>query len=61
MKHLSGALEEAVGIYGEAYWGLSFDVCVRFGGTELEAYMEWEENVSEIMRIPLRDRVLISP
>lgn len=27
------------------YWRLYFDICIRFGGTELEAFIEWEENV----------------
>ncbi|CAE6465614.1 unnamed protein product [Rhizoctonia solani] len=41
---LSGALEPKVGANGSKYWRLYFDVCIRFGGTELEAYLEWEEN-----------------
>jgi len=44
LKHLSGALEQNIGIHGAIYWTLVFDVCIRFGGTELEAYLEWEEN-----------------
>lgn len=27
------------------YWRLYFEVCIRFGGTEIEAYLEWEESV----------------
>lgn len=53
LKHLSGALEQQVGIHGEYYWTLSFDVCIRFGGTELEAYVEWEENVGGVMQYVL--------
>jgi hypothetical protein len=46
LKNLSGALEPRIGAHGSMYWRLYFDVCIRFGGTELEAYLEWEENVS---------------
>ncbi|QRV92570.1 heat shock protein 70 kDa 12A [Ceratobasidium sp. AG-Ba] len=44
LQKLSGALESRIGIHGRMYWRLSFDVCIRFGGTEWEAYLEWEEN-----------------
>ncbi|KAH7336871.1 hypothetical protein B0J17DRAFT_446061 [Rhizoctonia solani] len=43
LKNLSGALKSSVGSHGSRYWTLEYDVCIRFGGTELEAYMEWEE------------------
>jgi hypothetical protein len=46
LNNLSGALEPRIGAHGSMYWRLYFDVCIRFGGTELEAYLEWEENVS---------------
>lgn len=49
LDNLSGALEQEVGIHGDSYWSLIFDVCIRFGGTELEAYLEWKENVSYVM------------
>ncbi|ELU36997.1 hypothetical protein AG1IA_08970 [Rhizoctonia solani AG-1 IA] len=39
----SGALEPRIGVHGNKYWRLYFEVCIRFGGTELEAYLEWEE------------------
>ncbi|CAE6419856.1 unnamed protein product [Rhizoctonia solani] len=42
LKNLQGALKSAVGSHG-SYWTLNYDVCIRFGGTELEGYMEWEE------------------
>ncbi|KAG8759783.1 hypothetical protein FRC11_001446 [Ceratobasidium sp. 423] len=42
LKNLQGALKSAVGSRG-SYWTLNYDVCIRFGGTELEGYMEWEE------------------
>ncbi|KAF8594083.1 hypothetical protein BDV93DRAFT_183817 [Ceratobasidium sp. AG-I] len=29
---------------GEEYWYLSFNVCIHFGRTELQAYLEWVEN-----------------
>ncbi|KAG8687807.1 hypothetical protein FRC09_013269, partial [Ceratobasidium sp. 395] len=40
----SGALEPKTGEGGKEYWRLHFYVCIRFGGTELEAYLEWEED-----------------
>ncbi|CAE6415064.1 unnamed protein product [Rhizoctonia solani] len=43
LKNLQGALKLSVGTNGNRYWTLNYDVCIRFGGTELEGYMEWEE------------------
>ncbi|KAJ1303482.1 hypothetical protein OPQ81_011669 [Rhizoctonia solani] len=43
LTNLSGALEPRIGAHGNKYWRLYFEVCIRFGGTELEAYLEWEE------------------
>lgn len=43
LANLSGALEPRIGVHGNKYWRLYFEVCIRFGGTELEAYLEWEE------------------
>ncbi|CAE6394322.1 unnamed protein product [Rhizoctonia solani] len=43
LSKLSGALKRHTGRTGTTYWRLDFDVCIRFGGTELEAYLEWEE------------------
>ncbi|CAE6446619.1 Heat shock 70 kDa protein 12A OS=Homo sapiens GN=HSPA12A PE=1 SV=2 [Rhizoctonia solani AG-1 IB] len=43
LTNLSGALEPRIGVQGNKYWRLYFEVCIRFGGTELEAYLEWEE------------------
>ncbi|KAF8755035.1 ATP binding [Rhizoctonia solani] len=43
LRGLSGALEARVGPQGQ-YWGLLFWVCVRFGDTEISAYLEWEED-----------------
>ncbi|KAF8695037.1 ATP binding, partial [Rhizoctonia solani] len=46
LRNLEGALVSATGKHGSRYWTLDFDVCIRFGGTELESYLEWSENVS---------------
>ncbi|ELU42318.1 hypothetical protein AG1IA_03652 [Rhizoctonia solani AG-1 IA] len=46
LRSLSGALEAKIGPHG-TYWGLLFWVCVRFGDTEISAYLEWEENVGD--------------
>lgn len=34
-------------MHGIVYWSFKCEVCMRFGGTELEAYLEWKENVSD--------------
>ncbi|CAE6473457.1 hypothetical protein ACGC1H_005422 [Rhizoctonia solani] len=44
LNKLSGALERRTGNAGKVYWYLEFEVCMRFGGTELEAYLEWKEH-----------------
>ncbi|KAG9080758.1 hypothetical protein FRC06_006196, partial [Ceratobasidium sp. 370] len=41
---LRGALRPEVGTGGVEYWSLTFSVCIRFGRTELEAFLEWNEN-----------------
>ncbi|QRW20294.1 hypothetical protein RhiXN_09269 [Rhizoctonia solani] len=46
LKNLQGALQSSVGPNGNRYWTLRYQVCIRFGGTELEGYMEWEEKGS---------------
>jgi hypothetical protein len=46
LQNLEGALVSGMGKHGSRYWTLQFDVCIRFGGTEIESYLEWEENVS---------------
>jgi hypothetical protein len=51
LQKLSGALSMGIGAHGRQYWSLTFDVCIRFGGTELQAYLEWEENVSHFLFI----------
>ncbi|CUA72499.1 Heat shock 70 kDa protein 12B [Homo sapiens] [Rhizoctonia solani] len=43
LRNLQGALKSDIGPHGSRYWTLNYDVCIRFGGTELEGYMEWEE------------------
>jgi len=44
LSGLKGLLEKKVGANGY-YWSLVFDIGIRFGGTELEAFIEWEEEV----------------
>ena len=46
LSRLSGALEQRSGADG-IYWMLRFKVGIRFGGTELQAYLEWNEGVSD--------------
>ncbi|KAJ1303451.1 hypothetical protein OPQ81_011640 [Rhizoctonia solani] len=43
LRNLEGALTSGTGRHGSRYWSLDFDICIRFGGTELESYIEWEE------------------
>ncbi|KAH7325425.1 hypothetical protein B0J17DRAFT_681320 [Rhizoctonia solani] len=38
LRGLEGALERKVGLRGSDYWELEVSVCMRFGGTELEAF-----------------------
>jgi hypothetical protein len=47
IRNLEGALERNIGFRGEVYWSLDIDVCISFGGTEVKAYLEWKENVSQ--------------
>ncbi|QRW20325.1 heat shock protein 70 kDa 12A [Rhizoctonia solani] len=42
LRGLEGALERRRGRRGN-FWSLKIDVCMRFGGTELEAYIEWKD------------------
>jgi hypothetical protein len=51
LSNLSGALERKIGQHGNPYWYLEFEVCIRFGGTELEAYLEWKEYVSKLRQL----------
>ncbi|KAG8712280.1 hypothetical protein FRC11_000550 [Ceratobasidium sp. 423] len=43
LRGLEGALERNVGLGGAEYWELEVAVCMRFGGTELEAFLEWTD------------------
>ncbi|KAF8755231.1 ATP binding [Rhizoctonia solani] len=43
LRVLEGALERKVGLRGADYWELEISVCMRFGGTELEAFLEWKD------------------
>lgn len=45
LEGLSGALARGIGARGETFWLLEFSVCIRFGGTELRAFLEWKEDV----------------
>lgn len=49
LNNLSGALEPNTGVHGRMYWSLDFDVCIRFGGTEWQAYLKWTEDVSGLL------------
>ncbi|KAF8598220.1 hypothetical protein BDV93DRAFT_547548 [Ceratobasidium sp. AG-I] len=42
LSNLRGGLQE-VGAPGESYWSLTYDLCLRFGGVELGASIEWQE------------------
>ncbi|KAG8717674.1 hypothetical protein FRC09_013911 [Ceratobasidium sp. 395] len=44
LTNLSGMLEPKTGHNGRKYWRLDYHICIRFGGTELEAYIEWEND-----------------
>jgi hypothetical protein len=52
LKNLEGALVASTGARGSRYWTLGFDICIRFGGTELESYLEWQEHVSIFVPSP---------
>ncbi|QRW20327.1 heat shock protein 70 kDa 12A [Rhizoctonia solani] len=43
LRGLEGALERKAGLRGADYWELEVSVCMRFGGTELEAFLEWKD------------------
>ncbi|KEP48820.1 putative heat shock 70 kDa protein 12A [Rhizoctonia solani 123E] len=43
---IEGALQKKTGLLGVDYWDLAVDMCICFGTTELQAYLEWEKNVS---------------
>ena len=45
LSGLSGALEQCQGSNG-LYWTLYYKIGIQFGGTELQAYLEWTEDVS---------------
>ncbi|KAG8710383.1 hypothetical protein FRC11_004568 [Ceratobasidium sp. 423] len=49
LQNLSGALEMSFGAGGKIYWELEFCLCIRFGGVELEAFIEWKENVKQFI------------
>ncbi|KAG8717708.1 hypothetical protein FRC08_006900 [Ceratobasidium sp. 394] len=43
LQNISNALTTGIGIHGRLFWVFEAEVCIRFGGTELQAYLEWEE------------------
>ncbi|KAJ1303483.1 hypothetical protein OPQ81_011670 [Rhizoctonia solani] len=43
LRGLEGALERKIGLTGTEYWEIVVSVCMRFGGTELEAFLEWTD------------------
>ncbi|KAH7336844.1 hypothetical protein B0J17DRAFT_665060 [Rhizoctonia solani] len=43
LSGMRGMLEQRSGKYGNPYWVLRYDICIRFGRTELEAFLEWTE------------------
>lgn len=47
LRNVEDALERNIGLLGAEFWSLDVNVCIRFGGTELEANLEWKENVSD--------------
>lgn len=48
LQNFHGLLERKYSNTTGVYWKLDFQVCIRFGGTELSAYLEWVQNVSPI-------------
>ncbi|KDN40153.1 hypothetical protein RSAG8_08353, partial [Rhizoctonia solani AG-8 WAC10335] len=44
LEELRNALVPRENPLGVRYWVLHFDVCIRFGRTELGGFLEWEEN-----------------
>lgn len=54
LSNLSGALERRIGVQERKYWRVHFDICIRFGGTELEAYLEWvEEGITRTGKVTI--------
>ncbi|KAG8731399.1 hypothetical protein FRC11_004265, partial [Ceratobasidium sp. 423] len=43
LSALSEALVQRLGANNVVHWRLNFNICVRFGETGLEAYLEWEQ------------------
>ncbi|KAG9103549.1 hypothetical protein FRC06_010034 [Ceratobasidium sp. 370] len=44
LQNISNALTMGIGLHGGLFWVFEAEVCIRFGGTELQAYLEWEED-----------------
>jgi hypothetical protein len=46
IEDLSGIVVPHFSLRTGPYWTLVYTIGIRFGGTELEAYIEWTSNVS---------------
>ena len=44
LSGLSGALKQCLGLNG-TYWELNYDIGIQFGGTEVQVYLKWTEDV----------------
>ncbi|KAF8593415.1 hypothetical protein BDV93DRAFT_585597 [Ceratobasidium sp. AG-I] len=44
LQNLQGILVPAFSCANGIYWILQYTVCIRFGGTEISAFLEWEQN-----------------
>lgn len=44
LSGLSGTLQEKKGATGP-YWTIDYDLAIKFGGTELQAFVQWTERV----------------
>lgn len=46
LSRLVSSLQVEEGVGGRRYWETEFSVVIRFGGTLIKAFLEWEEEVS---------------
>lgn len=42
------------------YWEQNYKVGIRFGGTELSAFIEWEQNVCTLLPLVVKSLIWIS-
>jgi len=47
---LTDVLMEKVGLDGQRYWELNYEVAVLLGGTKLQAQLRWNRGVSRFIR-----------